>query len=222
MRSVPERNRDLLRYVRKKKLLHCSLAALWAILLIAGAVAYNNAHRTYTPDRLMTGWKFALWVVIAVVSGALIFRLPKLFFDRPFEGIILRAGISHSYSRSADPGSAEYNFRLNTVLLIRTTDGKRKKIRFEEKSGFFQYYHEGTRICHFSGLPYPLADISGLEAPLTKASRAADTREDRSLGNYLCVACGRLHHIPDVCDSCGLSVIDPKEVFGKEEHEKQP
>ena len=217
MKFVPERNRDLLRYVRKKKLIRCSLAALWAALLISGAVAYNNAHRTYTPDRLMIGWKFALLCVIAVLSGALIFRLPKLFFDRPFEGIVQRSGLSHSYSRSTDPGTSEYNFRLNTVLLIRTPEGKRKKIRFEEKPGFFLYYHEGTRVCHFPGLPYPLADISGLEAP---ASKPADTREDRPLGNYLCVACGRLRQTPEICDCCGLSVIDPKEVFGENKPEK--
>ena len=216
MRSVPKRNRDLLRYVRKKRLVRCSLAFLWTILLISGAIAYNNAHRTYTPDRLMIGWKFALLCVIALVSGILIFRLPKLFLDRPFEGIIERSGLSHSYSRSADPGSAEYNFRLNTVLWVRTPEGKRKKIRFEEKPGFFLYYHEGTRVCHFPGLPYPLADISDLKI----ASSKSDTHEDRPLGNYLCVACGRLRQTPDVCDCCGLSVIDPKEVFKDET--KQP
>ena len=30
MKSVPSRNRDLLRYVRRKKLIRCLLAALWA------------------------------------------------------------------------------------------------------------------------------------------------------------------------------------------------
>ena len=215
MRVIPSKNRDLRQYVRMKKLVRCLLALLWTGLLISGAIAYNQAHRTYPPERLIVGWKFALLVVIAVVSGMLLFRLPKLFFDRSFEGIVERSGLSHSYSQSADPGSSEYNFRLNTVLWVRKPDGTRKKIRFEEKPGFFLYYHEGTRVCHFPGLPYPLADISGLETPSSKSS-GADTREDRPLGNYLCVACGRLRKEPGICDACGLSVIDPKDVFNKE------
>ena len=222
MRSIPMRNRDLIRYVRKKKLIHGLLALLWTVLLVSGAVAYNQAHRTYPPDRQIIGWKFALWVAIAVVSGILIFRLPKLFLDRGFEGVIERSGLSHSYSRSPDPGASEYNFRINTVLRVRTSDGKRKRIRFEDKSGFFQYYHEGTRICHFPGLPYPLADIRGLDSPPKKVPRSADARENRPFGDYLCVACGRFRKTPEICETCGLSVIDPKDVFDKEEAEKQP
>ena len=215
MKSVPSRNRDLLRYLRRKKLVRSLLAALWTVLLVSGAVAYNNAHRTYPPERLMIGWKFALLCVIAVVSGILIFRLPKLFLDRSFEGVIERSGLSHSYTRSADPGSSEYNFRLNTVLRVRTPDGKKKRIRFEQKNGFFVYYHEGKRVCHFAGLPYPLADLREPNDPPPHASPIADAREESPLGNYLCVACGRLNRAPDVCDGCGLSVIDPKDVFGE-------
>ena len=213
MKSIPKRNRDLLLYVRRKKLIHSALALLWTVLLISGAVSFNHAHRTYPPERLMIGWKFALWVVIAVVSGILIFRLPKLFLDRSFEGVIERSGLSHSYSRSADPGSTEYNFRLNTALRVRLPNGKKKRIKFEEKSGFFLYYHEGNRICHFAGLPYPLAEIRVPDAPPAKASRAADTREDRPLGNYICVACGQLRQTPDTCEICGHSIIDPKDIF---------
>ncbi len=213
MKPIPKRNRDLLLYVRKRKLIRSLLAVIWIGFLISGVWIYNYSHRAYTVHTPITGWKFALWVVIAVVSGILIFRLPKVFFDRSFEGIIERSGLSHSYSPSADPGSSEYNFRLNTSLLIRTPNGKRRRIKFEEKSGFFIYYHEGNRIFHFAGLPYPLADIRQTDALSPKSSRAADTREDRFPGNYLCVACGRLRQTPDTCDVCGHSIIDPKDIF---------
>ena len=217
MKPIPKRNRDLLRYVRKKKLIRSLLALIWIGILISGVLMYNHSHRAYSVHTPITGWKFVLLCVAATVSGILIFRLPKLFLDRSFEGIVERSGLSHSYSRSADPGSAEYNFRLNTVLRIRTPDGKHKKIRFEEKPGFFLYYHEGTRVRHFPGLPYPLADISESRADLLNS----DTHGDRPLGSYLCVACGRLRQAPDVCDRCGLSIIDPKEIF-EEKNMKQP
>ena len=214
MKRLPERNWDLERYVRRRLTMRILLCAAWSLVLISGAVFYNRMHQTYTPDRLILGWKLAVWILFSLFSGALIFRLPGMLFDRSFEGVILSSGIAHSYSSSPDPGAGsavDYSFRLNTALRVQTADGKIKRIRFEQKSGFYQYYREGTFVRHYAGLPYPLAKIAGDEPKQPRSGR--DSHEDRPLGNYLCVACGRLHPTPGFCDVCHHTIIDPKDVF---------
>ena len=218
--QIPQKNNDLKRYVIRRRALRVLLCLLWVALLIGGALLYNQSHENSVLPRIL-GWRMAVWAVAAVVSGVLIFRIPQTFADRSFSGEIVRSGLSHSYSASSDPGAAQpvsHDFRLNTVLRVRTADGKIKKIRFEQKPGFYLYYHEGNFICHLSGLPYPVADPTRMNVP----PRPAFIKDEDSTGNtildprksYVCAACGHFRHEPTVCDHCGLSLIDPKELFG--------
>ena len=128
--------------------------------------------------------------------------------------MILSSGLSRSYSSSSDPDAGGgMDFRTNTALRIRTANGKLKRIRFEQKDGFYQYYREGTFVRHYAGLPYPLADHTQSLSDDGQHRFASDSREERPPGNYLCVACGRLNDEPGFCDICHHSVIDPGDVF---------
>lgn len=214
-------NRDLLLYVRRRRVVRMILFIAWVALLGVCALFYNRSHEVSILPRIV-GWRLAVWILAAVVSGLFLFRVPQLFLDRSFEGIIVRSGLSHSYSSSADPKSGRatsYGFRLNTVLLVRTPNGKLRRIRFEEKPGFYLYYHEGNYIRHISGLPYPIAD----PARMTDLPIDGTSLDDDSTGNTvvdprvasLCAACGHFSRASAFCPHCGHSLIDPKSFFRK-------
>ena len=221
MSRIPSENRDLLRYVRRRRAVRVSLCLFWIVLLIVGALLYNRSHEASVLPRIV-GWRLAVWSLAALVSGLLLFRVPRLFFDRSFEGEIVRSGLSHSYSSSADPGagqSVSYGFRLNTTLRVRSSDGKLHRIRFEEKPGFYLYYHEGNYISHIAGLPYPIADPARMiDLPVGGTSLDDDTTGNTVVDPrtaYLCAACGHFRRECTVCEHCGHSLIDPKKLFGK-------
>lgn len=194
--KIPFQNRDLVRYVRRRDALRLIGYALWVALLIGGALSYNHNHQTYPDYRRMVGWRMAIWVLAAVASGFLIFRIWRFFTDRTFSGTIVTSALSRSYSASNDPGQgADYDFRLNTYLKVRTDQGKLRRIRFEQKPGFYLYYHEGNRVTHFHGLPYPV-----------------NTDPDASHG-CVCSACGtHSKALVDRCPVCDHSIIDPKNI----------
>lgn len=196
--KIPTKNNDLRRHVLRRDLLRIVGSLLWCAVLIWGAVAYNNNHKTYPDYRRIVGWRMVLWVVLAVVTAILIFRLWRLFFDRTYVGTVERAGLSRSYSASPDPGGmngVDYDFRTNTALRLRLDNGKLRWLRFEQKSGFYHYYYEGERIAKLRGLPYPLN---------------LDPKQSKGC---VCAACGawKKEFTPS-CDVCGMSMIDPREL----------
>ena len=193
--KIPKENRDLRLYVLRKDLFRAFGFALWMVLWYSGAVAYNNNHKTYPPERQMIGWKLYLWLGIAAVMGILIFRLWKFFTDRTYKGKIVRNGNSRSYTQSQDPGSAEYDFRLNTKLKIQEPDGTTHRIRFEQKDGFYSYYYEGNEIVHLHGLPYPV------------------NLDPTCKNGCVCSACGTWHkEKTDRCNVCNHTIIDPEKL----------
>lgn len=221
MNRIPPENHDLLRYVRRRIAVRLLLCFIWVAFLVGGALAYNQSHEVSVLPPIV-GWRLAAWVLAALVSGVLLFRIPQLFFDRSFEGEIVRSGLSHSYSASADPGAGQsisYGFRLNTSLRVRTPTGKLRHIRFEEKTGFYLYYHEGNYICHIAGLPYPIADPTRMiRIPRPDFSVDEDTTGNPTLDpqkSFLCAACGHFYPECTVCAHCGHSLIDPKKLFGE-------
>ena len=195
MNRIPKENRDLLWYVLRRDAFRLFGFAVWVGALLLGAISYNNNHKTYPPERLMIGWKLWLWIALAVLTGFFLFRVWKFFTDRPFRGVIESNGNSRSYSASQDPGAtsgASYEFRLNTSLRVRSQDGKLHRIRFEQKNGFYSYYHEGNEIAHFHGLPYPL------------------NLDSKHENGWVCVACGTWYKAKiDRCDHCHHTLIDP-------------
>lgn len=195
---ISQKNRDLRRYVLRRDLGKLSLYLLWVVLWCMGAVGYNLNHRTYPPERLMLGWRLAVWIAAAVVIGFFLFRIRAILFDRDFTGRLESVGLSHTYTSSKDPGAfkpASYDFRLHKVLTVRLENGRRKRIRIEEKQGSYVYYRIGDRLIGLHGLPYPI-----------------NLDSDEKTG-YACAACGRVHKsLLASCDQCGLSFIDPKEL----------
>lgn len=194
--KIPKKNRDLAVYVRRRDLIRLIGFVIWVALLIGGALFYNHEHQTYPDYRRMVGWRMAIWVAAALISGFLIFRLWKFFSDRSFSGTVVDAGLSRTWSASDDPGGAtDYDFRLKTRLRVRTERGRHRRIRFEQKLGFYLYYHEGNHVVHFHGLPYPI-----------------NTDPAASAG-YVCSVCG--HHSKeriDLCPACRKSMIDPADL----------
>ena len=197
MPKLPKKNRDLIRLVIRRGVLRLLGWLLWTALWIGGALSYNANHQTYPAYRLITGWKMFFLSLLATLTGFLIFRGWKFFTDRTCRGVIVTSGLSHSYSASSDPGKAgmDYDFRINTALKLRTDDGKVRRLRFEQKNGFYHYYHEGNRIVRFHGLPYPI------------------NLDPTAANGFVCAACGFWSEQPiNRCDLCHHSMIDPKEL----------
>ena len=220
---IPRKNRDLRRYVGRRRLLSIGGYAALIAIFWASARAYNAAHTTYEPHRLMLGWKLAIWMGAAVVLGFFLFRIGRLLTDKSFEGEILSSDLLHTYTSSRDPGAGKpvsYDFRLHKTLTVLTEDGKKRKLRFEQKTGSYLYYYPGTHICHFAGLPYPVADPSRRHAPERKRRDPGETPRDDLSDGSVCVACGMLNPTERThCAACGLSLIDPADLWQSNEKE---
>ena len=218
-RGIPKKNRDLSVYVWRRRILQLLGYALWLTAFWLGARAYNDSHQTYPANQRIVGWRLAVWMGAAVVIGFLLFRIWRWFSGRGLEGEIVKSGLSHSYTSSADPGagsSVSYDFRAHTYLVIRDKRGRLHRLRFEQKSGFYLYYYPGTYVRKFAGLPYPVRDPMRICRPSGNGVGLGDPHDDLSRG-YLCVACGSLnnHSLDEPCGRCGHSLIDPAEVsFG--------
>ena len=192
MIRLPKENRDLLRYVIKKDVLRLVGFAAWIALWWGGALAYNNNHQTYPDSRRMVGWRFWVWIAAAAITGFVLFRIWKFFTDRSFRATIVEKGNSRSYSASQDPGESEYDFRLNTRLRVQLPNGDRRRIRFEQKNGFYSYYYEGTEIVRLHGLPYPI------------------NLDPTSANGCVCAACGVwTKEKGNRCPGCNHTMIDP-------------
>ncbi len=198
MSQIPPRHQDLRRYVFKNDLRRILLYLTWILIFLGGAMAYNHNHQTYPPERLMIGWRLVGWMAVAIAIGFFLFRIWKFFLVPTRRGTVIRTGLAHTYTPGEEPGpraKTSYDFRLKTTLLIRRPNGKKARLRFEQKTGSYLYYHEGMSLIRYRGLPYPI-----------------DTDPTAPHG-YVCVACGRIHEeLQEKCEGCGLSLIDPKEL----------
>lgn len=196
--KLPVKNRDLSRYVLKRDLSRSLLFAGWMLLFFLGAHGYNMRHQTYPDARRMVGWRLVIWMAIGAVIGFFLFRMWRFFTLRTMRGKIERAGLSHAYTHSEDPGAAsslEYDFRLRTALILRLPNGKKRRLKFEQKTGSYHYYSEGARILRLHGLPYPI------------------NTDPTAPHGYVCVACGRTYkEFQERCEVCELSLIDPKDL----------
>ncbi len=199
MPKLPPRNRDLSRYVIKNDLRRICFYAAWLAIFLLGAMAYNQNHQTYPPEKRMEGWRLLVWMAIAAVTGFFLFRIWRFLTDRPRCGTVLQAGLSHTYTPGEEPGmlrQMDYDFRLKNALLLKCPNGKKARLRFEQKTGSYLYYQEGAELIRFRGLPYPI------------------NTDPRAPHGYVCVACGRIHtEWNEHCAACGLSLIDPKEIL---------
>ena len=194
MSRIPKRNADLCRYVWRRVILRLMGFALWLAMFYAGARSYNQNHRTYSESRLIVGWKIWVWMLIGAVTGILLFRLWRFFTQRPARGRVERYATSRT--ATGGPGGAENDtdFHLNTVLRVRTRKGRIRRLRFEQKNGFYVYYHEGEYIVKLGGLPYPI----NLEP---------------SESGYVCAVCGNFARSPsETCPTCRRTIIDPEDL----------
>lgn len=198
MYKIPKQYKDLRRHVLWRDVRKLLGYVAWVLFFLLNALLYNYNHQTYSPDRLLAGWRMILFMAIVVIAGIFVFRMWTFFTDRTYTGTIHTAGLSHSYSPPDEPygiKAANYDFRTNTKLTVMTDKQKKHRLRFEQKQGSYWYYNEGERIVHFHGLPYPLN---------------LDTAAPHG---YICLACGRVHkeYQPE-CEFCFLALVDPKEV----------
>ncbi len=197
MPKIPKRNRDLLQYVIGRAVLRIGGWAAWLVGFWMGAQSYNQNHQTYAESRLMLGWKLWIWMAIGAVSGFLLFRLWRFFTQRPVRGRVERYSTTRGYGSGESPDGRESDtdFRINTVLRVRTERGKRRRLVFEQKHGFYLYYHEGNRIEKLGGLTYPI-----------------NLDPDAESGR-VCAVCGSFASKDStVCPSCRRSLIDPKDL----------
>ncbi len=134
--------------------------AVWILLWYLAAYSYNDNHKTYPDYRRIIGWKLALWMVGSVIIGFFLFRIYRFLTMRMLTGTVKHYRIAHSYTASGlggEDSSEDSEFRTDTKLILLTDGGKKRRLRFEQKPGFYLYYAEGTRILRFRGFPYPLA-----------------------------------------------------------------
>jgi len=198
MPSIPKSNRDLRRLSVKRTVLRVLGFLLWVALWYSGAVIYNQNHMTYPPERRMVSWRLAAWMGIAVLSGILLFRMWRLITDRKVSGVIESSGLSHRYTAAEDGTllqATNFDFRLHTAITVRSSNGKLHRLRFEQKNGFYMYYHEGNRIVRFRGLPYPV------------------NTDPEAKHGYVCSVCGFWckTHVAQ-CPACYHSLIAPEEI----------
>ena len=195
MPKIPAKNKDLRIWALRNAVLRLAGWGAWTTALWLGARSYNQNHQTYTPDRLIIGWKMAVWVAFAGLSGFCLFRVWRFFTNRAFVGRIERYSHARSYG-PANNADTENDFRINTALRVRMENGKLRRVRFEQKNGFYQYYHEGNRIARFGGLPYPInLDPDGKDG-------------------YVCAVCGtHCDQWQDNCPTCSRSMIDPRDLM---------
>lgn len=195
---IPMKHRDLRRYVFKKTIRRGLLFLLWLSVWFGGAMLYNLEHQTYAEERRMTGWRLVLLLSLMAVIGFFLLRLWKLWTERSVSGRILTSDLSHTYTAADAPRHAwvgTYEHRLKTSLLVRTANGKRRRIRFEQQNGSYLYYRDGAVVTRFYGLPYPVR----IDA--------------ESADGYVCVACGRHTDVlTERCEACGFSLIDPRDL----------
>lgn len=217
-RNIPRRNRDLRRYVLRRRLFQILAYLLWLTGFLVGILSYNAGY-AYNPNRQLSFWHILVWLVGAAALGFLLFRIWKLFTNRALEGVIEDSGLSHTYTSSADPGAANpvnYDFRLHTYLHVRTSKGKLRRVRCEQKPGFYLYYYPGTYLCRLSGLPYPVCDPHRRCTPKRRHLEGAEDPHDDLSGGYICAACGFLNQsLDENCGRCGLSIVDPEELFAE-------
>ena len=201
--KIPRANRDLIRFVRWRRIRRIGGYLLWLAVFFLGAWFYNDAHQTYPPERRMVGLRLVILMLVAAISGFFIFQMWKFFSHRTVEGRI---------------ETLNYDFREHTYLIVRTDKGKKRRIRFEQKTGFYLYYYPGSYLCRFSELPYPVCDPARRCRPDAEDSYVARVsrrhHDDLSEGR-MCVACGFLNRGDRVCDRCGLSLIDPNDVWNE-------
>lgn len=200
-RSIPVRNQDLRRLVLRRRLIRLGLYLLWLSVLLLGANRFNASHELHP----LSGWRLALWLGGGAAVGFVLLRVYRLLTDRSFVGTIRRAGISRRAKGD--------EVRLHTTL--RLTDegtGRRRRLRFEQKDGFYLLFHEGVRVCKLSGLPYPLPDpqtVPDLTAPDTDRPNTAKSAD------RFCVVCGRVESpVAERCAGCGYSLLHAEELFG--------
>ncbi len=194
MLHIPKKNNDLRRLVLRRDILRLGGYLVWLAVWLLG-IGFYNAGSPYVP---LYGWRLGLTVAAAALLGFCLFRMWKFFTDFSCRGIIETSGLSHSYSASADPGALkglDYDFRLNTALKIKNAHGHCKTMRFEQKRGFYLYYHEGNEVVSFHGLPYPIS--TDIHAP----------------HGYVCAACGTwTEEFTPHCAICGHTLIHPKDL----------
>ena len=205
---LPKKHLDLRLYALFREITRWLLYALWIAFWLLGALFYNQSQPHLPPARLLVGWKLWVWMGASLLLGFLIFRIWRSFTNRGCQGRVLQSSLSHSYESSRDPGmlrTADYDFRLNTLLKLETPKGRRVRLRFEQKNGFYLYYHEGEELLRLYGLPYPV------------------NLNPSAPHGYLCVACGRIHEtLIDRCEDCGHTLLDPQELLEIQNKKSNP
>lgn len=178
----------------KKDALRLSLYLLWLLAWLLGALGYNAGHQKDPLHRQITDWKLALWMLAAALIGFFLFRVYKTVLHPTVLGVITKTGFSNAYTHGEGTKgeSISYDFRRRSVLYLTTDKQKKRRVRFEQKTGSYLYYQTGERILRLHGFAYPL------------------NLDPSAPHGYACIGCGRIHKelLPE-CEKCALPLIDP-------------
>ena len=194
---IPKGHNDLVRYARRKQWRRGLGYLIFLGLWLYTALSYNQNHMTYPPVRRCVGGRMVLWMGVGILLGFLLFRIYRFYTQRTIAGTIESDRTAHTYTSSSDPGAFQpvnYAERVHVVLRIKGDDGKTRRVRFEQKTGFYQYYRQGQRVVRLAELPYPV-HLDG----------------DKADGS-VCAACGEFHQSEQpTCEKCGRTLIHPRE-----------
>lgn len=207
--KIPEKNRDLLRYVRNRRIKSLVGYAIYIAVFVAAYIFYINDERYMGISPLMT----LIFALIVLISGFFIFRIGKLLCDRSFTGQIRTISFSRDYGRGMNR-RASLSIDYHTYIIITTKNSKGRKKRiliplFDD--GYDGYYSEGDTVVYFGGSNYPLS------------------LESERKGEHICAVCGvrrndKEDKLPDIdryfdaelglyfCRCCGKSLINVEDL----------
>ena len=182
---IPE---DIKKYL-KTKYLNIGIKWLLATLIVATLVVFCNESFHYIP----TGAKVVIYTIILLIP-AFVFKIPKLIFDKSWEGTILSANCQEvmESDHKAIPKLPTLHKEISVHLEVLLPNEKieiidvRLGMYNDETIGLLDRYKEGNKILHVRGTEH----------------YQVITDKD-----YNCVMCGHvINKIKKACPKCGHSL----------------
>lgn len=148
--SLPK---DLRAYIGRKYFLRIAGYILWVVVWIFNYLYYmQDKQRVQILPTILLG-------VFVLVGGIFLFRINACIAESTYSGTLESTTIHRNFGRGR---SMDGKFSLDEYtylkMTVRTSSGKRKRIRVQIfDNGFSGYYTDGCGIISIKGLNYPLS-----------------------------------------------------------------